>query len=173
MLRYQNSMFSSSPVAVEALVAQWRTQGSAWSNFPPNIYGAPLKWHPSDTGAPYFGVYWSRNRNFKISKLNNALHCVEPQDLRVGFWLRLFPYRLGSTMLFFRNSNTVPLSLGRVRTAQQAAVTNGIAFASTVLDLPVGCAKLVCFCYDFIFNAWWQPRTENSENRTTINMENL
>jgi len=29
------------------------------------------------------------------------------------------PYRLGSTMLFFRNNNTVPLFLYRVRTAQQ------------------------------------------------------
>jgi len=26
----------------------------------------------------------------------------------------------------------------------------------TVLGLPLGCAKLVCFCYKFIFNAFWR-----------------
>jgi len=30
------------------------------------------------------------------------------------------------------------------------AITKAIAFASTVLDLPVGCAILVCFCYEFV-----------------------
>jgi len=30
-------------------------------------------------------------------------------------------------------------------------ITNTISFASAVLDLPLGCAKYVCFCYKFIF----------------------
>jgi len=58
--------------------------------------------------------------------------------------------QLESTMLFFRNKTLVPLFLFRVETAQQSQ-TRSLAFASTVLDLLLGCAKLLCFCYEFIF----------------------
>jgi len=61
-------------------------------------------------------------------------------------------YRPKTTMLLFRNKTPLPF---RVRTAQQSQ-TRYLSFASTVLDLPLRCAKLVCFCYKFIFNAWWQ-----------------
>ena len=43
---------------------------------------------------------------------------------------------------------TVPLYLSRVRTDQlysDEVITNAVAFVCTVLDLPLGCAKLVYF----------------------------
>jgi len=52
--------------------------------------------------------------------------------------------------------NIVPLFLSRMRNAQPNSgnqITNAMAFASTVLDLALCCAKLVCFCYKFIFIA--------------------
>jgi len=51
-------------------------------------------------------------------------------------------YRLESTVLLFRNSTPVPLFLFRVRSGQQLQ-KQSLSFASTVLDLPLGCAKLV------------------------------
>ena len=57
-------------------------------------------------------------------------------------------------MLFVRNNNTMSLFLFRVRTSQPCldqAIANAIAFARTVLDMPLGCARFVCFCYKYIF----------------------
>ena len=50
------------------------------------------------------------------------------------------------------------------------AITNAIAFANTVLDLPLSCAKLVCFCYQFIFLMLdgSLERKTSKENENTI-----
>jgi len=66
----------------------------------------------------------------------------------MGFDPPSYPFE--STLPLFRNNTPVPLFLFRVRTAQQSQTRS--LFASTVLDLPVGCAKLVYFCYKFIFH---------------------
>jgi len=61
--------------------------------------------------------------------------------------------RLGSTVLLFRDNNTMLLFLFLLRTSQPCSndtIANPIAFASTVLNLPLGCGKLVCFCNKFI-----------------------
>ena len=93
------------------------------------------------------------------SKPNKVLHFVKLRVLRAGLLPRIY-YRIILTMLFFRNIITAQLFLSRVRIVQvylELVTANVIAFASTVLDLPLGCAKLVCFCYKLIFNARWQP----------------
>jgi len=60
-------------------------------------------------------------------------------------------YRLGSTMLFFRNNSTI--SLNYFPRENCPAIANTVAYASPVLNLwlALGCAKLVRFCYNFIF----------------------
>jgi len=81
-------------------------------------------------------------------------------------------YRLESTMLLFRNKTHVPLILFRVRTAQQSQ-TRSLSYVSTVLDLPLGCAKLVCFNFSFAMLCGNFERKSNSEDRKAINMEDL
>jgi len=39
----------------------------------------------------------------------------------------------------------------------EKAITDAVAFASIVLDSPLGRTKLAGFCYKFVFDAWWQP----------------
>ena len=61
---------------------------------------------------------------------------------------------IGFTMLFFRNNTTIQYFSSACELpslAQLTQFTDAIAFASTALDLPLGCAKLVSFYYKFIF----------------------
>jgi len=106
---------------------------------------------PLHINAPLYGAYRSRNRDKKYSKLKKRLHFVELQDLRAGRLPSLY-YGIVSRMLFFRNTALL-LFLSRVRIAQpysDQVITNAIAVANTILDLPLGYAKLVCFCYKYI-----------------------
>jgi len=79
-------------------------------------------------------------------------------------------YGLESTMLLFRNKTPVPLILFSVRTAHQSQ-TRSLSFASTVLDLPLGCTKLVCFKFSFATLRGKFERKSSSEDRNAINME--
>jgi len=76
-------------------------------------------------------------------------------------------------MLFFGNNTTVPLFLPRVRTAQQPysdlVITNTVVFASTVLDSPLGCAKLICFVKCLFFMPYGSLEKKcSSENRNAV-----
>jgi len=59
-------------------------------------------------------------------------------------------YRLESTLLLFRNTTPV-FSLISFPRKNCTAITNTISFASAVLDLPLGSAKLVCFLTSSFF----------------------
>jgi len=67
----------------------------------------PVEWRPFVINAPMLDAYRSRNRDLKYSytRVNNALHFVELQDLRAGL-LPSHYYRVVSTMLFFRINTT-------------------------------------------------------------------
>jgi len=57
-------------------------------------------------------------------------------------------------MLYFHNNAAILLFLFCVRTAQpysDQVITNMVAFVSTVFDMPLGCAKLVCFVSSLYF----------------------
>jgi len=80
--------------------------------------------------------------------------------------------RLESTMVLFRNKTHVPLILFRVRTVQQSQ-TRSLSFASTVLVLPLGCAKLICFKFTFAMLGGNFERKSCSEDWKAINMKDL
>jgi len=77
------------------------------------------------------------------------------------YWSRFF-YLISQIVSFIRrNFSFLSGTLGSVRSMRTAqpyldqVVTNAVAFASTaVIDSPLACAKLVCFCCNLFFNAW-------------------
>jgi len=86
-----------------------------------------------------------------VSNLNSALNSVELHELRA--LLPSLYCRIASKMLFFRSTNIVPLVLFRMSIAQLCRGNrkhNRIRYHSIVVHLPLGCSKLVCFCYKLI-----------------------
>ena len=84
-------------------------------------------------------------------KLNSALHFVELQDLRAGL---LLCYRTVSQILIYSFMIThCSIIFSRVRNAQPYSGNrkhSRFPYLSTVVDLRLDCAKLVCFCYKFM-----------------------
>ena len=81
---------SSDSAEKRSLFISGGSGGQFVATAPPKYIRRPVKMAPLWYKCPLFGVYSSRNRYFKKStSLNNALHCVELQDLSYGFWPRL------------------------------------------------------------------------------------
>jgi len=80
-------------------------------------------------------------------------------------------------MLFLRNNTTMPLFLFRVRTSQSysdQAITNAIAFDSTVQDLPLRAVQnWFVFVTISFFSDGSHEKKSCSENKNSINMEIL
>jgi len=102
-----------------------------------------LRYNYSWRTLPFDELLSMRSYDFVTTdKFEKMVHPFWPLVLEFGsFWL-------------FSGLHLAPWQ--KVDLATLPAITNAIVFASTVLDLPLGCAKLVCFYCKFIFNAWWQ-----------------
>jgi len=91
-------------------VEQWRSQRGQFGATTPKGLGRPVGGRPFAINFPLLVPIEVETEIKRYSKLNIAFHFVELQDLRDGCLPSLY-YRMAITMLLFRNSTTVVISL--------------------------------------------------------------
>ena len=144
------------------------SRGCSLGQLPPNGCGDPLEWRPLIKMRPFL-VPIEIETKTKLLSLNQAMLYT---SLNFSIYVTDFDPasdRLESTLLLFCNNTPVPFLLFRVWTAHCPAITSTISFASTVLNLPSGCAKLVCFVSSFLMFGGSFESKSSSEDRKAIN----